>query len=147
MKVAAFILVFALSVYLKKRVSYDDLAGLSKRAPVLAAMFAIIILALAGMPLTAGFWSKLLLFQSAVMAGLWWLAVIGLLNSVFSLGYYLRVLKYMYMVESTDDSKIKIARAPMLAIILCTVAILVLFMVPGVVWDYAFLAARTLIAP
>ncbi|MHA1928731.1 MAG: NADH-quinone oxidoreductase subunit N [Candidatus Thorarchaeota archaeon] len=146
MKVGAFILVFAMSVQLKKRITYDDLAGLSKRAPIIAAMFAIIILALTGMPLTAGFWSKLLLFQSAVMAGLWWLAVIGLLNSVFSLGYYLRVLKFMYMVDPADESKVKIAKAPMLAVMLCTIALLVLFIVPGVVWDYAFIAAQSLFA-
>ena len=110
----------------------------------MAAMLAIIVLSLAGMPLTAGFWSKLLLFQGAVIAGLWWLAIIGLLNSVFSLGYYLRVLKYTYMEEPSDDSKIKLAKMPTLAVILCGIALIVLFIFPGIVWDYAFIAAESI---
>ena len=140
MKTAAFILVWALSIRLAKRITYDDLAGLSKRAPVAAASFAILMLSLAGMPLTVGFWSKLFLFQSAVFAGLWWLALIGLLNSVFSLGYYLRVMRYTYMVDATDESKIKIPTIPMIAVVLCVIAVFALFFFPGTISDYAFAA-------
>ncbi|MHA2026535.1 MAG: NADH-quinone oxidoreductase subunit N [Candidatus Thorarchaeota archaeon] len=140
MKTAAFILVWALSIRLAKRITYDDLAGLSKRAPYAAAAFAILMLSLAGMPLTVGFWSKLILFQSAVFAGLWWLALIGLLNSVFSLGYYLRVMRYTYMVDATDDSVIRLPRIPMLAVALCTFAVFALFFYPWIILDYAFAA-------
>ena len=92
------------------------------------------------MPLTVGFWSKLILFQSAVVAGLWWLALIGLLNSVFSLGYYLRVLRFTYMVEPQDESRIKLPRIPMVAVIVCVIAVLALFLFPGIILDYAFAA-------
>ena len=98
------------------------------------------MLSLAGMPLTVGFWSKLILFQSAVVAGLWWLALIGLLNSVFSLGYYLRVLKFTYMVDAPDDTRIKLPRVPMIAVGLCVIAVLALFIFPSIILDYAFLA-------
>ncbi|MFW9871256.1 MAG: proton-conducting transporter membrane subunit, partial [Candidatus Thorarchaeota archaeon] len=137
---AAFILVWALSLRLAKRITYDDLAGLSKRAPVVAGAFAILMLSLAGMPLTVGFWSKLVLFQGAVVAGLWWLALIGLLNSVFSLGYYLRVLRFAYMTEPTDDSPIKLPTIPMIAVLLCVIAVIALFLFPGLILDYAFAA-------
>lgn len=140
MKTAAFILVWALSIRLAKRITYDDLAGLSTRAPIAAASFAILMLSLAGMPLTVGFWSKLILFQSAVVAGLWWLALIGLLNSVFSLGYYLRVLRYTYMVDAPDDTRIKLPTVPMVAVGLCVIAVIALFIFPSVILDYAFAA-------
>ena len=140
MKTAAFILVWALSIRLAKRITYDDLAGLSKRAPLAAGMFAILMLSLAGMPLTVGFWSKLVLFQSAVVAGMWWLALIGLLNSVFSLGYYLRVLRYSYMMDAPDDSTLKLPAIPFAAVVICVTAVIVLFIFPGVILDYAFSA-------
>jgi NADH-quinone oxidoreductase subunit N len=140
MKTAAFILVWALSIRLAKRITYDDLAGLSKRSPGMAAAFAILMLSLAGMPLTVGFWSKLFLFQSAVFAGFWWLALIGLLNSVFSLGYYLRVLRYTYMVEPAEDSPIRMPTIPMLAVGICTIAVFALFFAPWIISNYAFAA-------
>ncbi len=142
MKSAAFILIWAMSFKLTKRITYDDLAGLSKRAPVASAMFAILMLSLAGMPLTVGFWSKLVLFQSAVVAGLWWLALIGLLNSVFSLGYYLRVLKYTYFEEPVDDSKLHLPPVIMAAVGICVIAVLALFIMPNIILDYAFAAAQ-----
>jgi len=140
MKTAAFILVWALSIKLAKRITYEELAGLSKRAPLAAGMFAILMLSLAGMPLTVGFWSKLVLFQSAVVAGMWWLALIGLLNSVFSLGYYLRVLRYTYMMDSSNDSRIKLPAIPMAAVAICVIAVIALFLFPSVILDYAFAA-------
>jgi proton-translocating NADH-quinone oxidoreductase chain N len=140
MKTAAFILVWALSIRLAKRITYDDLAGLSKRAPLATGLFAILMLSLAGMPLTVGFWSKLVLFQSAVVANMWWLALIGLLNSVFSLGYYLRVLRYSYMMDSTDESVITLPTIPLAAVVICVIAVIALFIFPGIILDYAFAA-------
>ena len=144
MKTSAFILVWALSIRLAKRITYDDLAGLSKRAPVAAGLFAILMLSLAGMPLTVGFWSKLVLFQSAVVAGMWWLALIGLLNSVFSLGYYLRVLRYSYMMDAPDDSRINLPSIPFAAVVICVVAVIALFIFPYLILDYAFAAVPLL---
>jgi NADH-quinone oxidoreductase subunit N len=93
------------------------------------------------MPLTVGFWSKLVLFQSAVVAGMWWLALIGLLNSVFSLGYYLRILKFTYMEEPKDDSKLKLPMIPMIAVAICVIAVIALFIFPNLILDYAFESA------
>jgi NADH-quinone oxidoreductase subunit N len=135
-----------MAVRLGKEITYDDIAGLGKRSPAAAAMFAILIFSLAGGPLTVGFWSKwILLPQSAVEANLWWFALVALFNSVFSLGYYLRVLRYMYMMEPASDTKIELARIPMIAVGLCVIAIIGLFVFPGIVLDYAFAGAASLI--
>ena len=109
-------------------------------APFAAGLFAILMLSLAGMPLTVGFWSKLVLFQSAVVAGMWWLALIGLLNSVFSLGYYLRVLRFSYMMDAPDDSRINLPTIPLAAVVICVIAVIALFIFPSVILDYAFAA-------
>ncbi|MGA7923703.1 MAG: NADH-quinone oxidoreductase subunit N [Thermoplasmata archaeon] len=76
-----------------------DWKGLGTRRPYLSAAFALMLLSLAGIPLTVGFVSKFILFSAAVEAeGLFvWLAVVGLLNSALSVFYYARVLKVMYM--------------------------------------------------
>jgi len=76
----------------------DDWRGVGSRRPWFAAAFALMLLSLAGVPLTVGFVSKFVLFSAAVQAqGLYvWLAVAGLLNSALSLFYYGRVLKVMY---------------------------------------------------
>jgi NADH-quinone oxidoreductase subunit N len=77
----------------------EDWAGLGFRRPYLSLAFALMLLSLAGIPLTVGFISKFVLFASAVNAQNWfvWLAVAGLLNSALSAFYYARVLKVMYM--------------------------------------------------
>ncbi|HTT34628.1 MAG TPA: NADH-quinone oxidoreductase subunit N [Thermoplasmata archaeon] len=77
----------------------DDWKGLGSRRPTLAVAFAIMLLSLAGIPLTVGFVSKFVLFSAAVAAqGLFvWLAVAGLLNSALSVFYYARVLKAMFL--------------------------------------------------
>jgi len=76
----------------------DDWRGLGQRRPLLSAAFAVMILSLAGVPLTIGFDSKFVLFSAAVQARGYfvWLAVAGLLNSALSVFYYARVLKTVY---------------------------------------------------
>ena len=77
----------------------SDWRGIGVRRPLLGASFALMLLGLAGIPLTIGFFSKFILFSSAVEAqGLFlWLALAGVLNSALSVFYYGRVLKVMYM--------------------------------------------------
>jgi NADH-quinone oxidoreductase subunit N len=76
--------------------SLDDLAGLGRRGPGLAFAMAVFMFSLAGTPPLAGFFGKFALFRSAVETGLWWLALIALLASVVSVGYYLKVAQQMY---------------------------------------------------
>jgi NADH-quinone oxidoreductase subunit N len=83
----------------REAVSYEDLAGLGRRHPAVALVFSLFLLSLAGVPPTAGFFGKWFVFKSAIDSGLYWLAVLGFINSVIGAYYYLRVLVYMYMRE------------------------------------------------
>jgi NADH-quinone oxidoreductase subunit N len=104
MTLAAFTYVVVLERELGREATYADLAGrgwIGEDRSMLHALPAlgmvVSMLALAGIPPTAGFFSKLGLFQGAVESGYGWLAVVGALGSVISLGYYLRVVVELYM--------------------------------------------------
>jgi NADH-quinone oxidoreductase subunit N len=74
----------------------SDLAGLAANDPALALAWAVFMFSLAGIPLMSGFFAKLYIFLASVQAGLWTLAIIGVLTSVVSAYYYIRVVKVMY---------------------------------------------------
>jgi proton-translocating NADH-quinone oxidoreductase chain N len=100
MKTAAF-LAFAVLMFLWGAQTMDDYKGLGKREPLLGALFLIFLFSLAGVPPTAGFISKVFVFTAAVKAGMTWLALLGLLNSAFSVAYYIWIAKQMYLEEPT----------------------------------------------
>ncbi len=77
----------------------SDLAGLGRTNPALALFLAILMFSLAGIPPLAGFFAKLYVFLAAIKAGLYVLAVLGVLASVVGAYYYLRIVKVMYMDE------------------------------------------------
>ena len=77
----------------------SDLAGLSQRAPLMALALAILMFSLAGIPLLAGFFGKLYIFLAAVNAGLFTLAIFGVVTSVVAAYYYVRIVKIMYFDE------------------------------------------------
>ncbi len=72
------------------------LAGIGRERPILGVGVVVMMFSLIGMPLTAGFWGKFLVFGVAVSAGYWWLALIGVTASVVSFGYYGAVLRALY---------------------------------------------------
>jgi len=82
--------------------SISSMSGLSKRSPILAATLAVAMLSLTGIPLTAGFWGKLLVFSTAIGQDLVFLAAVGLIGSVISFGYYGAVLRVAYFDQSED---------------------------------------------
>lgn len=84
-------------------VSIEQFTGLGKSKPLLAAMMAVFMLSLTGIPLTAGFIGKWLVFQSAIEAGLIPLAIIGVLTSVVSAFYYVRIIINMYLKDGDGD--------------------------------------------
>jgi|SaaInl4_135m_RNA_FD_contig_81_482522_length_15972_multi_4_in_0_out_0_13 NADH-quinone oxidoreductase subunit N len=97
-----------------ERLSLNDFAGMGFRRPVLGAGIALLLLSLAGFPPTAGFLGKLFLFREAYEAGLTWLVVIGVLNSVVSAFYYLSVVVKMYMTSAPRERAVA-KRLPALA--------------------------------
>jgi NADH-quinone oxidoreductase subunit N len=111
MKTAAF-LSFAVLLYIWGARTMDDYKGLGRREPILAALFLIFLLSLAGVPPMAGFISKVFVFTAAVDAGMTWLALVGLLNSAFSVAYYIWIAKQMYLEEPTlEKPKNEVNRA------------------------------------
>lgn len=124
----------------------DDYAGLAKRLPVTAFAFTVAMFSLAGIPPFCGFSSKLVLFTAALDAKLGWLALIGVLNSAFSLGYYIRVIKCMYI----DLPKVKVVQKvsePLpfkIALIMATFLIFLLGIYPAISLDFARAAASNL---
>ena len=105
MKTAAF-LCFAVFLFVWGARTMDDYKGLGKREPVLAVLFLIFLLSLAGVPPMAGFISKVFVFTAAVDAGMTWLALVGLLNSAFSVAYYIWIAKQMFLEEPTLEKPV-----------------------------------------
>jgi NADH-quinone oxidoreductase subunit N len=121
-------------------VSYEDLAGVGRRHPPAALAFSLFLVSLAGVPPTAGFFGKLYVFQSAVDAQLYVVAVIGLVNSVIGAYYYLRVMVYMYMREPAPGAAFAIPmRSGLVASALLIAAVLdIAFgIMPGCMLDVA----------
>lgn len=81
----------------------EDFVGLSRVRPGLALMMVIFMFSLTGIPLTSGFVGKWFVFKAALDAGLFWLAIIGVLTSVASAFYYVRVIVNMYLREGNAE--------------------------------------------
>jgi NADH-quinone oxidoreductase subunit N len=115
-----------------------DYAGLSKRAPALAAAMLLFLLALTGIPPTGGFVGKLYLFAAAIQSGWAWVAVVGVLTSALSLYFYLRIVVAMYLQDDDKGAPTPLKSPALLAAIaICALATLVLGLVPGPVLDFA----------
>jgi NADH-quinone oxidoreductase subunit N len=84
-----------------------DLKGLASRNPILAAMLTLMLISLTGVPVSAGFVGKFHLFKAAVSAEYAGLAVVGVLMSVVSAFYYLRLVVLMYMEESDEGTEFR----------------------------------------
>lgn len=113
--------------------SYEDYAGLAKRNPGIAALLAMFMFSLTGIPPFAGFVGKYFLFASAVQSNLTWLAILGVITSLFSTYYYLRIVVYMYFREATVSDALTFPMMSRLVAILCAVAILAIGIVPSLI--------------
>ena len=80
-----------------------DFYGLSRRSPYLGLVMLFALLSLGGIPPTGGFFGKFFLFRAAIDAGMWWLALIGLLTAFVALYYYLNIIKYIYLYRSEEE--------------------------------------------
>jgi NADH-quinone oxidoreductase subunit N len=146
MKSASFLAIAAVAVALAGY-SLEKYTGLAKRMPITAIALSISLLALAGVPPLNGFWSKLVIFQSAIDSGTvipWgpYLAIAGLLNSALSLGYYLWIIKKMYLDESADMSRVKEPKA-----ILGVLVFAIIFMVGFGIWHAPLLEFASISVP
>jgi len=122
----------------------DDLAGLSKTHPMLAFAFAVFMFSMAGIPPLAGFFGKLFIFRAAIDAGLYMLAIIGVLSSVVAAFYYLRIIKVMYFDDVTEPLDQSIGVEIRWVLAGTSTAVLLFFTFPGPLLNSAQMAAKAL---
>src|SRR6202011_5242728 len=97
MNIGAFAVISYVAARTEQHVKIDDLAGLSRREPALAALLSIFVFSLIGVPLTGGFFAKFYIFQAALNSHLVWLTILGLINSAIAAYYYLKIIVAIYM--------------------------------------------------
>jgi NADH-quinone oxidoreductase subunit N len=122
----------------------DDLAGLARSQPGLAAAMAIFMFSLAGIPPLAGFFAKLYIFMAAIEGHFYYLAVIGVLASVVGAYYYVRIVKIMFFDEPAGAFDRPISRELGVVVAASVVVILFFVLLPAAVVDSAEFAGRTL---
>tara|TARA_Y100000590_G_scaffold24804_1_gene28208 strand:- start:4396 stop:5808 length:1413 start_codon:yes stop_codon:yes gene_type:complete len=130
---------FACIFMLKRKNDYyeniNDLSGLSKNHPLLALSFMIILFSLAGIPPLAGFFAKFYIFMAVINSQMYALAIIGLLSTVISAFYYLRIIKIIYFdkpkkpFENVYDWGLKIS------LVLSSIFVLIYFVQPSILID------------
>jgi NADH-quinone oxidoreductase subunit N len=124
-----------------------DLAGLAKRSPWFALVMTLFMFSLAGIPPMAGFWGKYYVFLAAVNAQLWPLAVLGVIASVISCFYYIRIVKLMYFDDPKEvrflPAQLRTAGVYSLSAILLVLAFLPFPLRVGSTGDWLVGAART----
>lgn len=114
-----------------------DYAGMGKRAPWLALALTLCLISLIGIPPAAGFMAKFYIFSMAASNGLLWLVIIAVVNSVISAYYYLRVVKVMWFSEPASTEKVPSSAAPLVALAICCLGVLLLGIIPGLVMKLA----------
>jgi NADH-quinone oxidoreductase subunit N len=119
----------------KKGLQIEDYAGLGRKYPALAAAMAVFMLSFIGLPPTLGLVGKVYLFSAVMQGGFYWLAIIGVLTSLISAFYYLRVVVTMYM----RDGKPEVIRERWLEITIGATAVItvVVSLVPQTLFDWA----------
>jgi NADH-quinone oxidoreductase subunit N len=105
-----------------------DYAGLSRRNPFLALMMLAAFLSLAGMPPFGGFVAKVFVFAAGVQANYTWLVIVGIINSIIGVYYYLNVLKYVYLYrmpnEDEDQNPVPLTRPYNIALVVLTIGVI-----------------------
>ncbi|HTY11100.1 MAG TPA: NADH-quinone oxidoreductase subunit N [Bacteroidota bacterium] len=116
-----------------KNVSYEEYAGLGTRRPAIAALLSMFMFSLTGIPPFAGFVGKYYLFTSAVQSGMTWLAILGVLTSLLSAYYYLRVVVYMYFRDSAEAPEAGTPRLAAFSVMLSAAGIILFGILPSLI--------------
>jgi NADH-quinone oxidoreductase subunit N len=127
---------------------FQAYSGLSRRNPTLGLAALVAFLSLAGMPPFVGFVAKFFVFSAAIEAGWVWLAIVGVLNSIVGLYYYLNVLKYVYLYRMDDQDEerhpLNISRTITIGLVVLVVGILLLGTLFGPWFGFATKAAMSI---
>jgi NADH-quinone oxidoreductase subunit N len=107
-----------------------DYSGMSRRSPWLALMMLAAFLSLAGMPPFAGFVAKVFVFAAGIQAGYVWLVVIGILNSIIGVYYYLNAMKYVYLYrmpgQDEENHPVPMTRPYAIALVVLTIGVILI---------------------
>ena len=135
MILGAFGVVILVSRTGEERTALRSYRGLGRRNPLLGGCLTLFLLSLAGIPPTAGFMAKFLVFGAAVEAGLEGLVIVAVLASVAAAFFYLRVIVLTYMEEPEDEIAVRAAPAPSFTLAAAAAATLVLGVFPSLILD------------
>ena len=109
----------------------NDFSGLSRKSPGLALAMLVALLSLGGIPPLAGFFGKLYLFAAAAESGQLLLVVVGAINALLALYYYLIVLKVIYLGQPKDEATFPISRPYVFALWLCSIGVIMVGVIAG----------------
>jgi NADH-quinone oxidoreductase subunit N len=145
------LLAFGIVAVVGRATGSDDVSaynGLGRRNATLSLAALVAFLSLAGMPPFGGFVAKFFVFAVAVQSGWIWLAVVGVLNSIFGLYYYLNILKYIYLYrmenQEEDQHPIPVSRPIVLGLVILVIGVLLIGTVFGPWFGFANHAAINL---
>jgi NADH-quinone oxidoreductase subunit N len=113
----------------------NSYAGLGTKSPVLAALLAIIMFSLAGLPPLAGFFAKYYVFIAAIKSGLTWLAILGIISSVISVYFYLRIVVLMYFKEAEGEVVPSKSFSGFFGVAISVLLVILLGIIPGSLLD------------
>jgi NADH-quinone oxidoreductase subunit N len=122
----------------------DDYAGMARRSPFLAVSLALSLVALIGVPPTSIFIAKIYVFTAAVNSGLTWLAILGVVNSVVSAYYYVRVIRVMFLQPAPSPDGIPSSVVSRFALTVAGAAMVWIGIAPGIILSAAESAATVL---
>ncbi|OUX46265.1 MAG: NADH-quinone oxidoreductase subunit N [Candidatus Pelagibacter sp. TMED275] len=111
--------------------SIDDLSGLSKNHPILSLCLLVQLFSLAGIPPLAGFFAKFYIFIAVIEQSMYFLAIVGLLATVVSAFYYLRIIKVIYFDKSNDEFDKNNSLSLKLTLSITTIIIILYFIYPS----------------
>jgi NADH-quinone oxidoreductase subunit N len=131
MNLGAFGVVAMLESTEGKNLTFEEYSGLGARQPAVALLMTVFMFSLAGVPPFAGFFGKYYVFAGAVEGGFTWLAILGVLMSVVSAYYYLRLVVMMYFKEQAGGQPVAVPPLAYAGLLLSAVALLVLGLYPS----------------
>ncbi len=140
---------FAIITYLEKNdgtgSELSDFSGLAKEHPILSIIMAVFMLSLAGIPPTAGFMAKFYVFSAAIKSGYIGLAIFGILTSVVSLYYYLRIVYAMYFEESEGRAVTRVPAGITAGVFIALWGVIQLGILPSDIMNFAMQSIQSLI--
>ena len=135
MNLAAFGIIAIMEGKDDSNLSINSYAGLGSKFPMLAALLSIVMFSLAGIPPLAGFFAKYYIFIAAIKSGLTWLAIMGVLSSLISVYFYLRIVVLMYFKSTDEELVFEKSRSGMLGVVISVLLIIIFGLVPGSLID------------